>query len=95
MKFYVNELLYDGTHFYPNHIKTLPIKVASSTTQKPINEIVKNIRVKQSQYEDTTDEVNKLDLMIYKLYDIKYSELSFIDPANIITEKVYNNLVPF
>lgn len=26
IKFYVNELFYDGTHFYPNQMKALPIK---------------------------------------------------------------------
>ncbi|MDR2346126.1 MAG: Eco57I restriction-modification methylase domain-containing protein, partial [Planctomycetaceae bacterium] len=40
IKFYVSELLYDGTHFYPNHIKSLPIKNIQLSQQQPIISLV-------------------------------------------------------
>jgi hypothetical protein len=43
IKFYTNELLYDGTHFYPNHIKSLPIKNIPLSQQQPIIALVVQI----------------------------------------------------
>ncbi|GAB1396751.1 hypothetical protein MASR1M65_15280 [Saprospiraceae bacterium] len=49
IKFYVNELFYDGTHFYPNHMKALPIKPTISLIQMKFDVIVEFLHFLQSQ----------------------------------------------
>ncbi|MCB0537537.1 MAG: N-6 DNA methylase [Bacteroidetes bacterium] len=81
IKFYVNELLYDGTHFYPNHMKSLPIKNISSSGQKPIVKIVENIHTKLSN--EANPDISKLekqiDELVYKLYDLTEEEIKIIE----------------
>ncbi len=85
IKFYVNELLYDGTHFYPNHMKQLPIKIKSIHFDK-IERLVLEIR----NDNDNTDLVSELDIMVYKLYNLTYQEVLIIDPAFSLTQEEYD-----
>ncbi|MCB0516017.1 MAG: Eco57I restriction-modification methylase domain-containing protein [Bacteroidetes bacterium] len=87
IKFYVNELLYDGTHFYPNHMKQLPIKKYNSNNE--IESLVVEIRNKNEQYCD--DLIISLDILIYKLYNLTHQEVLLIDPTFNLTEEAYNN----
>ncbi|MDD3066100.1 MAG: TaqI-like C-terminal specificity domain-containing protein [Endomicrobiaceae bacterium] len=87
-KFYVNELLYDGTHFYPDHMKQLPIKIAAAKQQKPFIEIVDKIlaitdsgdylenpakQAKVKEYE------NQIDQLVYKLYELTPEEIKIVE----------------
>jgi len=88
IKFYVKELLYDGTHFYPNHIKQLPIKNISSKNQKPFIEIVDKILsiTKSSDYLENSDKQAKvheyerqINQMVYKLYGLTDDEIETVE----------------
>tara|TARA_R110002073_G_scaffold327201_1_gene507662 strand:- start:242 stop:1240 length:999 start_codon:yes stop_codon:yes gene_type:complete len=93
IKFYVNELLYDGTHFYPNHMKQLPIKINNNT--KKIEDLVSIIHEKNINSEDDKVFINQLDIHIYKLYNLNYSEVLQIDTEFTLTQAEYNNFNTF
>ncbi|MFH1824179.1 MAG: TaqI-like C-terminal specificity domain-containing protein [Candidatus Firestonebacteria bacterium] len=88
IKFYVNELLYDGTHFYPNHMKQLPIKKCSKSKQKPLIEHVNKILAitkdedyinnsnKQTKVKEYEHQINKI---VYKLYGLTEDEIKIIE----------------
>lgn len=94
IKFYVNELLYDGTHFYPNHMKSLPIKVANAKQQNAITEIVNKIhdKLKHDAGVNVTKYVEKLDLLIYRLYNLEYDRVKLIDPEFELAKELYENV---
>lgn len=79
MKFYFNELYYDGTHFYPNHMKVLPIKVFCEDSK--IEEIVKQLR-----NSDDNGLLNELDKAVYNLYSLTDEEISLIEESLKIIE---------
>ncbi|MDR2169247.1 MAG: N-6 DNA methylase, partial [Planctomycetaceae bacterium] len=81
IKFYVNELLYDGTHFYPNHIKSLPIKNITIKQQRPIITLVNKIHSEKSKNPnaDTTKLESKIDRLVYELYDLTEDEIKIIE----------------
>ncbi|KJR42593.1 type IIS restriction/modification enzyme [Candidatus Magnetoovum chiemensis] len=88
IKFYVNELLYDGTHFYPNHMKQLPIKQCSSDEQKPLIQIVDKILsiTKSSDYPNNLakqmqvkEYEKRIDELVYALYDLTAEEIAIVE----------------
>jgi len=72
IKFYVNELFYDGTHFYPNHMKQLPIKNIALDKQKPFIEKVEQILEikKADKNTDTSQLENEINEMVMDLYKL-------------------------
>jgi len=88
IKFYVNELLYDGTHFYPDHMKSLPIKILDEKQQKPFIDLVDKILAitkdddylenptKQTKVRDYEKQIDKL---VYKLYGLTDEEIKIIE----------------
>ena len=70
IKFYFNELMYDGTHFYPNHMKVLPLKKASTENQEICVLISHfNFFLELSNHKIQYDFFNQLiDTIIYELY---------------------------
>ena len=79
IKFYVNELLYDGTHFYPNHMKQLPIPKISKTDQQPFINLVDRILTTKKDKQDTTNLENQVNELVYKLYDLTADEIGIIE----------------
>jgi hypothetical protein len=81
IKFYVNELLYDGTHFYPNHMKSLPIKVVSLDEQSPLIKVVDKIhnKLKVDINVNISDLENQIDTLVYKLYELTEEEIKIIE----------------
>jgi hypothetical protein len=81
IKFYVNELLYDGTHFYPNHMKSLPIKDVSLDEQSPIITVVDKIhkKLKTDINANVSDLEKQIDSLVYKLYDLSEEEIAIIE----------------
>jgi hypothetical protein len=87
IKFYVNELLYDGTHFYPDHMKSLPIKISGEKEQKLFIKIVNKI-LTITKDDDYLKNLNKqlqvkklevqIDQLVYKLYDLETEEIEII-----------------
>jgi adenine-specific DNA-methyltransferase len=91
IKFYVNELLYDGTHFYPNHIKSLPIKDVSLDKQKSIKEKVEQIhdKLKSDLNTDVSNLEKEINILVYRLYELTYEEVKVIDPAFALGREEY------
>ncbi len=80
-KFYVNELMYDGTHFYPNHMKALPIPIIKSSEEKPINDLVDQILAakKSDPFADTSALESQIDQLVYKLYNLTDEEIKIVE----------------
>lgn len=87
IKFYVNELLYDGTHFYPNHMKSLPIRVLEQSKQKPFIKIVDKILAITEDEDYLTNSTKRakvhdyekqIDQLVYKLYSLTQEEIKII-----------------
>lgn len=93
IKFYVNELFYDGTHFYPNQMKALPIKKINGEQQKELISIVNQLHseLKDNIKSDVTLIENQIDILVYKLYNLTYEEVKVIDPniESIISKEEY------
>lgn len=81
IKFYVNELFYDGTHFYPNHMKSLPIKDVSMDQQMPIIQLVEKIhnKLKDNIHANVSDLEDELNTLVYKLYDLTPEEIKIVE----------------
>ena len=95
IKFYVNELFYDGTHFYPNQMKALPIKKASSTIQQLFITLVnmihylqpnvsKNIFIHTSNIGVASHFQDILDMMVYELYFEVHTKEAGLDVLQFI-----------
>jgi len=91
IKFYVNEMLYDGTHFYPNHMKQLPIKKATENEQKSFIDLVDKILniTKTDDYLTNTEKQAKvkeiehqIDGLVYKLYDLTPEEIEIVENSS-------------
>lgn len=72
-------------------IKEFPIPKILKIHQKPFEILVDKIIAKKELGEDTTAEERKIDLMVYKLYDLTYDEVKIVEPAFAMTKKEYEN----
>ena len=81
IKFYFNELMYDGTHFYPNHMKSLPIPTATPKQQQPIITLVDKIlsTKKSDPFANTNTLEQQIDQLVYKLYGLTEEEIKVIE----------------
>ena len=70
IKYYFNELMYDGTHFYPNHMKVLPLKKTNNESQNICSVITKyNYFLELSANKLLFDFFSQLsDSFIFELY---------------------------
>jgi len=68
---------------------TVPIK--KDVDEKPFAEIVDKTHIlkKVNPEYDTTEVDKKIDLMIYKLYDLTYEEVKVVDPEFGLSEEDY------
>ena len=87
-KFYVSELLYDGVHFYPNHIKQLRIPIVSEAQQKKIVDVVENILNFIGDSREVLDGARQakvkecerqIDQMVYELYGLTKEEIKIVE----------------
>jgi len=76
-------------HIYPEHIRNIPIPKTSIKQQKPFFSLVDKILLGKQQSEDTTAEEQKIDLMVYKLYELTYDEVKIIEPEFGLTKEEY------
>jgi len=88
IKFYVNELLYDGTHFYPDHMKSLPIKILDEKQQKPFIDLVDKILAitkdddylqNEAKQKKVKEYEQKIDQLVYKLYGLTAEEIKIVE----------------
>lgn len=99
IKFYVNELMYDGTHFYPNHMKALPIKKYELNKQSKFSNLVKYLFYLNKENEPIISHTENiriashiedvLNMMVFELYftdhmkEVGIDVLQFINPEPI------------
>jgi len=93
IKFHVNELMYDGTHFYPNHMKVLPIKISELKNQSQFIKLADKIHSLILENKATKNLEQQIDNLVYKLYELSYDEVKVIDPKFGLTEQEYEAIV--
>ena len=73
-------------------LSEIPIAKANEETQNKIIEAIDSIqkKLKNNSFADIFDEKNKIDLVIYHLYDLTYDEVLIVDPETPITRKEYD-----
>lgn len=89
IKFYVNELMYDGTHFYPNHMKVLPIKILELKNQSKFIKLVDKLFSFILEYKEISSLEQQIDNLVYKVYELSYDEVKIIDPVFGLTKIEY------
>ena len=72
--------------------KQLPIKNTVSNKKNEFIDKVDQILDNKQQNLDTTALENEIDVMVYKLYELTFEEVLFIDPGFGLSEQEYNAL---
>jgi hypothetical protein len=84
-KFYYRKTNSQGGDIFPqvriSSVENLPIKLTDTKAQEKIETLVDQILTKKSQVKsaDTTDLENKIDALIYKLYDLTEEEIKIVE----------------
>ena len=84
-KFYYHQTNSQGGAIFPqvriSSVENLPIKIADTETQEKIETLVNQILTKKSEdrNSDTSDMENKVDALVYKLYDLTPEEIKIIE----------------
>lgn len=84
-KFYYRKTNSQGGDIFPqvriSSVENLPIKIADSKTQEKIETLVDQILAKKinDPTTDTADIENKIDALVYKLYDLTADEIKTIE----------------
>jgi len=97
LSYYFNKKMITNPDVFPYikgiHLKKLPIKLPNTKKSEArlINYVDKiQILKKQNPEADTQYLEDKIDIMVYKLYELTYEEVKVIDPAFALSEKDYN-----
>jgi len=102
IKFYVNELFYDGTHFYPNHMKALPIKKYGKAEQITFTILVDYLHLLSVKnlvqlFPHTTNDriashiEDILNMMVFELYFERHMKEVGIDVIQFMKPKPIAN----
>jgi adenine-specific DNA-methyltransferase len=80
-------------HIVPEHIRNIPIPLATKEQQHRIAIIVdKILKAKQEDSQaDTSKEEKEIDRLVYKLYGLTYDEVKIVAPETSITYEEYDN----
>lgn len=80
-------------HIYPEHIRNIPIPIASDELQEEIGNYTKQIldAKAKSLSVDTSAIESKIDLLVYHLYGLTYDEVLIVDPETPITREEYDS----
>lgn len=83
MDFLYNDLVNEDNRIFPEvkpiQLFKLPIKIASSETQKSISKLVDTITASKKQGVETTEIEKELDKHIYNVYDLTEEEIKIIE----------------
>lgn len=81
-----------GTNRWKKYkIEQMPIKKIFSAAQQPFETLVDQILAtkQHNPKADTSDLERRIDLMVYKLYDLTYNEVKIVDPDFALSEDEY------
>ncbi|AMS26713.1 hypothetical protein AEM51_06455 [Bacteroidetes bacterium UKL13-3] len=85
MDFLYNDLVNEDNRIFPEvkpiQLFKLPIKIASSETQKSISKLVDTITASKKQGVETTEIEKELDKHIYNVYDLTEEEIKIIEKS--------------
>jgi hypothetical protein len=78
-----------------NKMLTVPIRKISPSQQKPITSLVEEILAakKQNPQANVQTDEDKINYLIYKLYDLEHNEIKIIDPKFKMTEDEWKEFV--
>lgn len=62
------------------YVSKIPIPKLSIELQKDFNDLVETILHNKTVREETQNQEDKIDLMVYKLYNLSYQEAKIVDP---------------
>ncbi|MCK4654101.1 MAG: Eco57I restriction-modification methylase domain-containing protein, partial [Candidatus Cloacimonetes bacterium] len=69
-------------------LRKFPIKI-NEDNQQPFIQLVDQILIDKKAGKDTQHLEDKIDLMVYKLYELSYEEVKIVDPAFALTKEEY------
>lgn len=80
LKFYFQELMYDGTHFYPDHMKALPIPFVEASVQVELSALVKSARAAEIAGDGDAFNLymDSLDALVFEVFGITPEEQATI-----------------
>lgn len=81
MAFYYSNKFGGFIDVYPNNLKELPIAQPTANILETIESIVSQILKYRKENENCDILINRLDLMVYKLYRLTYDECKIVDPT--------------
>jgi len=79
-KYYSIGLGDKGIRWLNQYMQLLPIANPNHQTKMSFHRLVENILVSRHNGKNTQDLESQIDLMVYKLYELSYSEAKLIDP---------------
>ena len=79
--------------FKINELEMFPIIKFEEKDQIQIIELVKQIHILKNQNMATIEIENKIDLIVYKLYELTYDEVKIIDSDFALTKEDYDNFI--
>jgi adenine-specific DNA-methyltransferase len=82
-----NFLIY--TKYKDSIFELIPIPNISTKEQKLIINLVDEILKKKKEGQDTTLCERKIDLLVYKLYNLYYEEVLIVDPDFTLSKEEY------
>lgn len=89
LNWYFISFLSESLHFYPDDAKNLPIIKLTELLQQPFISVVNQILENKKDNIDTTDLEAKIDIMVYKLYELTYEEVLVIEPEFSLSKQEY------
>ena len=89
LNWYFISFLSESLHFYPDDAKNLPIIKLTELLQQPFISVVNQILENKKDNIDTTDLEAKIDIMVYKLYELTYEEVLVVEPEFSLSKQDY------
>jgi len=80
-----------GVRMKHTFFEYFPIPQIPTPQQKRFIDLVETILSKKEAGKDTTAEEQKIDIMVYKLYELTYEEVLIIDPNFNLSQQEYEN----
>ena len=78
-------------HIYPEHIRNIPIPIASNAVQETISDLAKQVLYNKTgnPSANTSALESEIDHLVYQLYGLTYDEVLIVDPETPITREEY------
>lgn len=79
-------------HIYPDHIRNIPIPIASEKTQKSIGKLVDEvITITDKKSDKAIEKLSLIDILVYKAYDLSFNDILSHNPGFNLTQEEYES----